>query len=602
MDVYPRREAEAESQSARVPAGADSPELTPRQGQILALLQRGHSNKEIAAELGIGLGTVKQHMNVLFKKLDVSNRTMAVSRGQAVSQPAAADGGAARGWRAARPELRPATALSIALPAEGLARLSRNESASQGAEDSPASPLARVLATVASDFGAVFLPQGAGHGRNGSEGGDLLFGVQRCREQDVLRAVRAAFAILRRPELQPAADFLRAGVESGRIAIGMTAEGVWSGELRAGRLLDRARVLSASAAPRHLALGPEARALTARLTGVERSAPLERIDLGGNYLFPYAIQPPETGLHGRAQERAALEHAVQALSRGHGQALAVEGEAGLGKTALIAALPALCRRFGQDVEMWRCMPPDGQPLSPARGYLMNTGDGAVLNAEALAERLARPGREGPRAIALDDIHWLPPEALRRLFEAIPAAARGRLVVTAARPVVSAGIGAVPGARRLRLGRLDTAALEALCQEAAATPPRPDALASVCERAGGVPLFALESLRALSESGGLSSAPPLTLLTLLVARLDAFQLDRRLLRLLAGQPGARRIDTLRRSWDAAPEAFDAALEAAETTGVLRRSGGPDPAVAIAHPMIRTTLSHVLTEWDAVGGPA
>jgi hypothetical protein len=204
---------------------------------------------------------------------------------------------------------------------------------------------------------------------------------------------------------------------------------------------------------------------------------------------------------------------------------------------------------------------------------------------------------------LDDLHWLPPETLRRLFDAIATAPRtGRLVVTTARPVVSAQVGAVPGARRIRLGRLDGAAMEALCADAAEQPPRPDALASLCERAGGVPLFALDLLRVLSDSGALSTAPPLTLLTLLVARLDAFQLDRQLLRLLGERPGARRIETLRQSWDGAPGDFEAALETAEATGVLRRSKNPEPTVAIGHPMIQATLNHVLTEWDSLGGPA
>ena len=39
--------------------------LTPRQEQILSLLTEGKSNKEIAEELGIQQGTVKQHLFVL---------------------------------------------------------------------------------------------------------------------------------------------------------------------------------------------------------------------------------------------------------------------------------------------------------------------------------------------------------------------------------------------------------------------------------------------------------------------------------------------------------------------------------------------------------
>ena len=52
--------------------------VTPRQAQLLTLLAAGYSNKEIAAELGITYGTVKQHLFALFKRLGVANRTKAV--------------------------------------------------------------------------------------------------------------------------------------------------------------------------------------------------------------------------------------------------------------------------------------------------------------------------------------------------------------------------------------------------------------------------------------------------------------------------------------------------------------------------------------------
>jgi len=39
---------------------------------------RGLSNKEIARELGIADGTVKQHANAIFRELGLQNRTEAV--------------------------------------------------------------------------------------------------------------------------------------------------------------------------------------------------------------------------------------------------------------------------------------------------------------------------------------------------------------------------------------------------------------------------------------------------------------------------------------------------------------------------------------------
>ncbi len=51
--------------------------LTRRQREILAQLAQGKANKEIARNLGITAATVRTHINLLFKILNVSNRTQA---------------------------------------------------------------------------------------------------------------------------------------------------------------------------------------------------------------------------------------------------------------------------------------------------------------------------------------------------------------------------------------------------------------------------------------------------------------------------------------------------------------------------------------------
>jgi DNA-binding NarL/FixJ family response regulator len=55
--------------------------LTKTEIRVLALLGRGHSNKEIAKELDCSVKTVKNHLNSIFQKLEVSNRTEAVVKG-----------------------------------------------------------------------------------------------------------------------------------------------------------------------------------------------------------------------------------------------------------------------------------------------------------------------------------------------------------------------------------------------------------------------------------------------------------------------------------------------------------------------------------------
>jgi DNA-binding NarL/FixJ family response regulator len=58
---------------------APAPALTAREHDVLAAVARGLSNPEIGRELGIGGATVKSHLLKVFEKLQVSDRTAAVT-------------------------------------------------------------------------------------------------------------------------------------------------------------------------------------------------------------------------------------------------------------------------------------------------------------------------------------------------------------------------------------------------------------------------------------------------------------------------------------------------------------------------------------------
>ena len=60
------------------PAEAMPGQLTERETDVLRMLARGQSNKEIARNLSISTTTVRSHVSNILMKLNVSNRTQAV--------------------------------------------------------------------------------------------------------------------------------------------------------------------------------------------------------------------------------------------------------------------------------------------------------------------------------------------------------------------------------------------------------------------------------------------------------------------------------------------------------------------------------------------
>ena len=58
---------------------APPPHLTPRQVEVLRLLEQGRSTKQIAAELHLSTETVRNHIRRLFRALDVNSRLEAVA-------------------------------------------------------------------------------------------------------------------------------------------------------------------------------------------------------------------------------------------------------------------------------------------------------------------------------------------------------------------------------------------------------------------------------------------------------------------------------------------------------------------------------------------
>jgi LuxR family maltose regulon positive regulatory protein len=88
LDAFDAGETGDQSDGTMVVRGRTSPArdqvlvepLSEREIEVLRLIAAGKSNREIARELIVTLGTVKKHINNIFGKLAVHSRTQAVAR------------------------------------------------------------------------------------------------------------------------------------------------------------------------------------------------------------------------------------------------------------------------------------------------------------------------------------------------------------------------------------------------------------------------------------------------------------------------------------------------------------------------------------------
>lgn len=79
--VYSEREKLPPAIENRLAGRLQRPKLTQRESDVLQLLVRGRSNKEISSGLSISEDTVKSHLKSLFVKLGVQDRTAAAITG-----------------------------------------------------------------------------------------------------------------------------------------------------------------------------------------------------------------------------------------------------------------------------------------------------------------------------------------------------------------------------------------------------------------------------------------------------------------------------------------------------------------------------------------
>ena len=285
---------------------------------------------------------------------------------------------------------------------------------------------------------------------------------------------------------------------------------------------------------------------------------------------------------GRTSELETIDHQLQAVIRGRGGALVVEGETGVGKSRLTAE--ALARHPGlvistvrgepygttfpyralrdavrqlvgveraepevmsrQLVRRLRALDRALVPVAPLIGEVADITVPSTAEVDEIEPRFRRDRMaeaiirliedrvSGPLVVVVEDAHWVD-EASAHLLASLVAAAeapeapRPWLVIAIRRRSESGFL--PPAAPGLVLEPLTPAEAEELvCAATEATPLRPHDLTAIVSRAAGNPLFLQEILRLVAQTGG-TAALPESLDSVVGAEIDA--LPPRLRRLL-----------------------------------------------------------------------
>lgn len=601
--------------------------LTARQQQILLLLQKGKGNKEIASELGIHVGTVKQHVVALFKKLNVRNRTMAVALSSSLADPATAlpappppappvpdlSAHTTAAVQATMPaassllEKRPCVILSLSIgPRDEQAPLPDGliiDARQQGARR-----LHATLAALAYDHDAILLA------RRGSAA-DIIFGVQRTGEHDLLHALRSAQAVVSdlAQTVPAAAAFLHAGLTAGLAVASMRPQGGWTGEAIASAGFSAARQLSDQAPAGHLQFDDTARCLmqTVGIGLPGGQLPVQNIlPLSELHHLHAQDRQPNGPLRGRSPELSTLYTLLERAQRFGGALALVSGEAGMGKSHLCHAFGERCRKDGLRVVRWRCqpadMPHDGSPSASLlcddtpRPLLLDDLLAVLTSAETPAVLI--PAVLIPAVLIIDDLHWLPPSLQTRLFEAIALrlaapGGPGPLIILAQRRLRPAQRAQLPAdgpmVATIPLHRLPQDIIAHVAADRLhSLPASSPACQQIARQAHGVPLFAVELARQSGHLPPASGSPrplPLSLLSLVSARLDHLGLNRRLLWAVAHHRNGLTAKDLTTILHLPLPETESGIERAILSGVL--ATGPDGTLAFNHPLLRAVIEYL-----------
>lgn len=357
--------------------------------------------------------------------------------------------------------------------------------------------------------------------------------------------------------------------------------------------------------------------------------------------FPNAFERSRRSpLLGRDRELAQL---VEQLSPGGAgvRAALVTGEAGIGKTRLVAELAQRLHAQGPAVLLGTCEPGAGESYGPwveaiARAARAG-GDTPLHRALALLRpepaAVAAPGREPPTRVArfqafarelrslaaarptvfvFEDVQWMDRDSRDLLGTVLAEVAGLGVVLTARDDELGPGLGpALTALRRddaltvVRLGGLAPEAVRGLVHTLTGGRAVGEELTDAIHRAtAGNPLYARELTRHLEYVGGLDGdTAPADLLRVaglpdgLAELIDANVARagphvRSVLEAAAVIGTTFDVDVLRHACDLPDDDVDATLQRARRAHLVVPVGGTPPRARFEHPLVREVLVHAL----------
>ena len=378
-----------------------------------------------------------------------------------------------------------------------------------------------------------------------------VFGVPQVREDDALRAVRAAAEIRERLAALPAdvrvALSFRTAVNTGLVLVG---EGE---DLAIGDAVNLAAALGQAAGPGEIVLGEETVRLVRDAVQVEPLEPLVKRKSVSVRAFRLSLVDPlapgikrhfETPLVARDRELGVLHAAWERAVNESGCLLfTLLGAAGVGKSRLVSELFASlgdaatvlsgrCLHYGEGITFWPLIEALATVAKPAEAVLELLQSGGAATPEelffAIRRLLESLALERPVILHVDDLQWGEPMLLD-LLDHVAELSRGApiLLLCTARPELledrPAWGGGKLNATTVLLAPLAASQCETLLDQLDGDLDS-EVRARVIAASEGNPLFLEEMVALACERGTL--VVPSSIQALLAARLDHLPVEER----------------------------------------------------------------------------